>query len=156
MSQITVRRAHQTEAEALSALCVRSKAHWGYDAAFMALSRASLTIAPAFIASGRVLVAEDIEGRLLGVASIAPLDTVGNFDLVHLFVEPGVIRNGAGRLLFHAAAAKAKDEGATILVIQADPNAAGFYRRMGATDAGDAPSESIPDRRLPVLHYALG
>ena len=30
-----------------------------------------------------------------------------------------------------------------------------FYRRMGATDAGDAPSESIPGRRLPVLHHAL-
>jgi GNAT superfamily N-acetyltransferase len=155
MSQITIRLAREAEAAELTALCLRSKAHWGYDAEFMALSRAALTITPAFIATGRVFVAEAEDGRLLGIASVAPLVEDRIYDLVHLFIEPGVIGNGAGRRLFEAAANKSREDGARRLVIQSDPHAAEFYRRMGARDAGEAPSESIPGRMLPLLHFEL-
>ncbi len=155
MSEITIRPARPDEADALSALCMRSKAHWGYDAAFMALSRPSLTITPDLIASGRVRVAEDEDGTLLGMSSVAPLPEDGCYDLLHLFVEPRAIRTGAGRALFDAAAAMAKSHGARTLAIFADPNAAEFYRRVGARDAGEGPSEAIPGRMLPLLHYAL-
>ena len=30
-----------------------------------------------------------------------------------------------------------------------------FHRRLGATDAGEAPSESVPGRMLPLLHFEL-
>jgi predicted N-acetyltransferase YhbS len=156
MSQITIRRAREAEAAELTALCHRSKAHWSYDAAFMAQSRAALTITPAFIATRRVFVAEDESGRLLGVSSVAALPEQERcHDLVHLFVEPGVIQSGVGRRLFEAAANKARDDGARRLVILADPHAAEFYRRLGARDAGEAPSDSIPGRMLPLLHFEL-
>jgi len=155
MSQIAIRPASETEAAELTAICHRSKAHWGYDADFMALSRASLTISPSFIATGRVFVAEAENGALLGVASVAPLDRDRTYDLVHLFIEPGVIGNGIGRRLFEAAMTKARQDGARRLVIQSDPHAAAFYRRLGAKDAGEAPSESVPGRMLPLLHYEL-
>jgi hypothetical protein len=38
----------------------------------------------------------------------------------------------------------AKKLGATRLTIEADPNAAPFYRGMGAYDVGQAPSGSVP------------
>ena len=155
MSQITVRRAREQEARALSALCFRSKAHWGYGEEFMARSRAALTISPEFIATGRVFVAEPEGCAPLGVASVAPLAEEGAYDLVHLFVEPTTLLKGVGRTLFEAAANKARADGARRLVIQSDPHAVGFYRRLGATDAGEAPSESIPERMLPVLHFEL-
>jgi N-acetylglutamate synthase-like GNAT family acetyltransferase len=155
MAGMTIRRAHAEEAEVLSALCRRSKAHWGYDADFMRLSEAALTINPDFIASGRVLVAEDRNDKLLGVASVAPTNEQGLFDLVHLFVEPGLIGSGVGRTLFHAAAALAKQHSAARLSILADPFAADFYRRMGAKDIGKAPSDSIPGRKLPLLEFII-
>ena len=155
MGPITIRAALTAEAEALSALCFRSKAYWGYDADFMERVRGELTITPEAIATGRVLAALDGAGRLLGMASVAPLATPGDFDLVHLFVDVGVMRIGAGRALFFAAAARARAEGARRLVILAEPNAAAFYRRLGASDAGMAPSDSLPGRMLPLLHYAL-
>ena len=155
MSEITIRPARETEAAELTALCLRSKAHWGYDAAFMALSRAALTITPAFIATGCVFVAEEQGGALLGIASVAPLEQDRTYDLVHLFIEPGVIGNAVGRRLFEAAADRARQDGALTLVIQSDPHAAEFYRRLGARDAGEAPSESIPGRMLPMLHFEL-
>jgi predicted N-acetyltransferase YhbS len=156
MSQITIRPAREAEAAALTALCLRSKAHWGYDEEFMALSRAALTITPEFIATGCVFVAEAEDGRLLGISSVAALpDQERCHDLVHLFVEPGVIQSGVGRRLFEAAVNKARQDGARRLVILADPNAVEFYRRVGAKDAGEAPSESVPGRMLPLLHFEL-
>ncbi|MEJ0026700.1 MAG: GNAT family N-acetyltransferase [Rhizomicrobium sp.] len=151
---LTIRPARPDEAEALSALCKRAKAHWGYDAQFMRLSDAALTIAPALIETGRVLVAEDDGGGLAGMTSLAPLH--GDvWDLLHMFVEPAAIGTGAGRLLFGAIAKKARGFGGTVLSIQSDPHAEGFYLRLGARRCGEAPSESVPGRMLPMLEYDL-
>jgi GNAT superfamily N-acetyltransferase len=155
MGVFQIRAARAGEAAELSALCKRSKAHWGYDAEFMRLSGAALTIAPAFIATGLVLAAVSDDGALLGVASVAPLDEAGLFDLVHLFVEPGLIGGGVGRALFAAAVNLAKEKGARRLLILADPNAAAFYRRMGARDRGAAPSDAIAGRMLPLLEFII-
>lgn len=151
--RFTIRPARPEEAAALSALCLRSKAHWGYDAEFMRMSAAALTISPELIDTGRVLVAER-EGVLLGMASLAPLAD-GVWDLLHMFIDPAAIGSGVGRVLFGAITDMARALGGTMLSIQADPNAAGFYERMGARRAGEAPSESIPGRMLPMLEYAL-
>ena len=40
----TVRPARAGEAASLTALCLRSKAHWGYDAEFMRLSALTLKV----------------------------------------------------------------------------------------------------------------
>jgi N-acetylglutamate synthase-like GNAT family acetyltransferase len=151
---VNIRAPRPDEAAALSALCKRSKAHWGYDADFLARSDAALTIAPELIATGRVLVAEDASGTVLGMASLEPLAD-GVFDLLHMFVEPAAIGSGAGRQLFAAIAALARGLGAAKLSILADPHAQAFYLRMGARLAGEAPSDAIPDRMLPLLEFDL-
>lgn len=150
---ITVRFASPEEAPVLSALCKRSKAHWGYDAGFMALSEASLTISPAQILGGRVLAAERA-GTVVGMASLEPLEA-GVFDLVHLFVEPEAIESGVGSTLFEAACDLARRLSGKRLSITADPYAEAFYKQMGARRVGEAPSEAAPDRMLPVLEYDL-
>src|SRR5262249_17478957 len=104
-ASIGIRLAMPGEAPLLSALCMRSKAHWGYDARFMQLAHQSLQIDPAAIDAGRVLVAAGGEGGLLGVADCRALSEPGAFDLVHLFVEPRALRRGIGRALLEAACA---------------------------------------------------
>jgi GNAT superfamily N-acetyltransferase len=79
----------------------------------------------------------------------------GIAELSSLFVEPAQLRCGAGRQLFDWAKRTARGAGAAYLVIEADPHAAGFYRRMGAIDAGTVPSGSIPGRMLPLLKLSL-
>jgi len=153
MELFIVRPARPDEADALTALCLRAKAYWGYDADFMARSRASLTISRALIETGRVLVAER-SGELAGMASLDPLKG-GMWDLLHMFVEPSAIGTGVGRRLFREIAKLARASGGTLLSIQADPNAEAFYIRMGARRTGEAPSESIPDRMLPMLEFPL-
>lgn len=57
---------------------------------------------------------------------------------------------GLGALLFRHACEEAARLGARTLEIVSDPNAAGFYRKMGAVRRGEAPS--VPAGRvLPVL-----
>jgi N-acetylglutamate synthase-like GNAT family acetyltransferase len=156
MTRIAIRPARTDETERLSDICRRAKAHWGYDAAFMAASEVALTITPAMIVRGRVLLAESAPNEILGVATAEPLAAKGAFDLGHMFVEPNAMGSGVGRKLFEAIVALIAAEGAKKLVILADPNAEEFYRRMGAARVGDAPSDSIPGRRLPLLEYEIG
>jgi hypothetical protein len=47
--------------------------------------------------STQIAVAED-SGKLLGVAQVRVVD--GDADLLKLFVEPGILRCGIGRILF--------------------------------------------------------
>jgi GNAT superfamily N-acetyltransferase len=152
---LRVRLARASEADALTALCVRSKAHWGYDREFMRRSATSLTVTPAMIAEGRVLVAERPPARTLGVAAVEEMQARSRFDLALLFVEPSAIGCGVGRVLFDAAAKLVATRGGSSLSILADPFAAGFYQHLGAVRIGEAPSDAIPGRHLPLFDYAI-
>jgi GNAT superfamily N-acetyltransferase len=148
-----VRNAKLEEASSLTALCVRSKAHWGYDAAFMKLSAAALNVSEDDIAAGRVLVAADDAGLVIGMACVLPESDTADLDA--LFIDPPAIGSGAGRALFEAAVALARRQGARRMTILADPNAAAFYERMGARYLRHAPSDAIPGRTLPFYEYDL-
>ena len=150
---IAIRPARAGEGLALTALCVRSKAHWGYDAEFMRLSAAALAVPEDDIGTGRVLVAVDTAGHLLGMATVLGGDDT--VDLDALFVDPPAIGSGAGRALFAAALDLARGLGARRMTILADPNAAVFYERMGARFLRNAPSDAIPGRSLPLYEYDL-
>ena len=155
MNQFLVRLAQPREATALTALCARSKAHWGYDADFMRLSATALTIPPTMIEAGHVLVAEDRHASLVGVVAVQKMDCGDKFDLAQLFVDPSAIRTGIGRALFEAAVTLVARNGGSRLSILSDPFAEAFYIRLGAVRIGEAPSEAIPGRRLPLLEYAI-
>ena len=148
-----VRNAKPGEAASLTALCVRSKAHWGYDAAFMKLSAAALDVSEDDIAAGRVLVAVDDVDRVIGMACVLPEGETSDLDA--LFIDPPAIGSGAGRALFETAITLARRQGARRMTILADPNAAAFYERMGARYLRNAPSDAIPGRTLPFYEYNL-
>lgn len=144
-----IRPARPDEAEALTDLCLRSKAAWGYDDVFMAASRDALTVTPDRMAAGAYQVAEDEAGSLLGLAAIVRQGEDMDLDL--LFVEPGLMRGGVGRALLEWAVSAARARGACRLTILSDVHAEGFYRRCGAIRVGEAPSDAIPGRVLPLL-----
>ncbi len=110
---------------------LRSKAHWGYDAAFLAACRDELTLGADELTARRVVVAEDVRsGVLLGVASLEGEAPDGIIGL--LFVEPGLIGRGIGRTLYAHLLDTARAAGFTRLTIDSDPHAVGFYRALGA------------------------
>jgi GNAT superfamily N-acetyltransferase len=141
------------ELPTLSALCLRSKAVWGYGSGFMEACRSELTIQACELQSTSIAVAEE-NGKVVGVAQVKV--NGGEADLLKLFVEPTMLRRGVGMQLFHWAISEATAMSAYRMLIEADPDAAPFYRRMGAKDCGFAPSGSIPGRMLPKLVKELG
>ena len=63
---------------------------------------------------------------------------------------------GIGRALFEHAVEQTRRLGHRSLKIEADPNAAGFYIRMGARRAGSTvTSVQDPQRELPLFVYDL-
>ncbi|WP_031085297.1 GNAT family N-acetyltransferase [Streptomyces sp. NRRL WC-3549] len=150
---IRVRQGRPDEAATLTALALRSKAHWGYDDAFLAACRDELTLDPADVAARRTAVAER-DGGILGFTTLEGPPPRGVLGM--MFVEPDAIGQGVGRLLFTHVRQQARRLGFTVLTIDSDPNAEPFYTAMGAVRVGAVPSGSIPGRVLPLLELALG
>lgn len=139
----------------MSDLCLRAKAHWGYDPAFLERCRDALTVDPAAIRAGDVFVATDSEDRPVGLHQIAGAAGAETIELVLLYVEPTWIGRGIGRALFRHATDLARGRGGRQLSILADPHAAPFYLAQGATYRHDAPSDAIPGRMLPAYVLRL-
>jgi GNAT superfamily N-acetyltransferase len=154
MKEPFIRTASPDEAEALHALSIRSKAHWGYDAAFMALAAPKLALPADWIVAGRVFVAW-IDGEPAGVAAVLPPAADRIAELEHLFVDPPHMGRGLGATLLAACLGLAVKEGARGVRALADPQARPFYERQGFRRIGDAPSDAIPGRLLPVLLRTL-
>jgi hypothetical protein len=53
------------------------------------------------------------------------------------------------------AVSRARAGGASALELDADPNAVGFYERMGARQVGETPSSVVPGRSLPRMRIDL-
>jgi GNAT superfamily N-acetyltransferase len=115
---ITLRPARPGEAAPLTELCLRSKAHWGYDAAFMAACREELTVSEEVAGSPLVQLAT-VDGKLAAMAEIVRDEN--SWHLEKLFVDPPFMRLGLGRRLFGWSVRTAAEHGATSLEIAADP-----------------------------------
>jgi GNAT superfamily N-acetyltransferase len=150
--KLTVRRARRGEAGHLTALCLRSKRHWGYDEPFMRLAAMTLVVTEAAIAAGDVWVAATAgTDHALGVTALG--GSGSELELQLLFVDPPAMGLGVGRLLFDVARQHLTSAGVDRMLILSDPNATGFYLRMGARPIGEAPSDAIPGRMLPLFEY---
>lgn len=146
-----IRPARAAELTALTALCLRAKAHWGYDAAFMQAVVPELTLGPAALGPG--LVVWDEGGTALGVAQVALAGPEARLE--DLFVDPPAMGRGIGRALLDWALAHAASAGAQRMQFASDPFAEPFYRAMGARRVGTEPSGSIPGRMLPLMEFTL-
>ncbi len=150
---LTFRTARPDEAAALSALALRSKAHWGYDADFMAMCVAELTVRPELIEEAFALVAER-HGRIAGFILCAPVMPPAA-ELHMIFVEPEAIGQGIGRRLVETAFTGLAWLGVRQVEVDSDPHAEPFYRRCGFEPVGTVPSGSIPGRFLSRLCCVL-
>jgi GNAT superfamily N-acetyltransferase len=154
-SALRIRRARPEEAETLTDLIMRSKAHWGYDPARLAAWRLDHTLDAETIARDAVYCAEDVDtGVVAGVSHCVPQGD-DELYLDRLFVEPAWMGRGVGALLWRHAVEQAAARGARSLVFGADPNARPFYEHMGAVVVGWGDSSLMPGERFPLMRYTL-
>lgn len=119
----------------------------------MEIWRGNLTVSPGFVRENEVYVAV-IEGEPVGFCALVGQGRV--LELEHLWVLPAWIGAGLGRSLFEHAMARAAELGARTVLIKSDPNAEGFYRKMGARRTGENAYElEGHTRALPVMAVEL-
>jgi N-acetylglutamate synthase-like GNAT family acetyltransferase len=151
---IRIRRAQPDEAAVLTEIAHAAKRHWGYPENWIEHWKDDLTITPDFIANNEMYVAFAGE-EIAGCCALVIRDSLA--ELEHMWIRPEHMGNGVGRALFNQIMERAQTFDAKTVELSADPNAEGFYRRMGATRVGEVRSEIEGQPRvLPRMRFALG
>lgn len=145
-----IRRARPADIDTLTRIAHAAKRHWGYPEEWFALWKDALTVTPQALEQQAIYCA--VEGtELLGFYAVAGDGPTR--DLEHLWVAPARMGAGAGRGLLRHALGTVRAAGGTALRIASDPNAEGFYLKMGARRVGAGPSRP-EGRALPLLLLA--
>src|SRR5690348_7704157 len=144
-----IRPASIDEASVLTRIALDAKRYWGYPEHWIKHWEADLTISPEFIRDNHVYVAE-ADGEVRGFYALCV--SGAKAELEHMWVTPDCIGTGVGKELFLDAMERAAALDVRDVEFTADPNAAGFYERMGARQIGetDSPIDDLP-RKLPRL-----
>ena len=149
-----IRKAVTEDAPALTRIAHEAKRHWGYPEHWLRHWQDELTISADFIAGNDVYVAED-ESGLVGFYALIIRKEKAELD--HLWVTPQHIGTGVGKELFLHAMQHAARERVAEVEISSDPNAEGFYRKMGAHRIGETVLELDGEpRTLPLLFVEPG
>lgn len=150
---IQIRPAHPDEAETLTAIAHAAKRHWGYPEAWIEQWKTDLTITNDFIANNEMFVAI-VNDEIAGCGALVIEGKQA--ELEHMWVQPKHIGSGVGRALFATLRERARELKVSGLEISSDPNAEGFYERMGATRIGEVRSQIYGQpRSLPRMKIEL-
>ena len=150
---ISIRRVVPTEADVLTQIALSAKAHWGYPDRWMEIWTPELTFSPEYFEEHESWVALD-DARPIAFYTLE--EKSGNAWLENLWVLPEYIGRGAGRRLFLHAMSRSRELGHKTLQLEADPNAVGFYEKMGMYKIGERQSEVEGRQRvLPVMEMKL-
>jgi N-acetylglutamate synthase-like GNAT family acetyltransferase len=147
--KLNIRKASIEDANTLTKIAHEAKRHWGYPEHWIKHWQDDLTITPDFVATNQVYVAER-EGELLGFYALIVRKDKAELD--HMWVAPEHIGTGVGKELFIHAMQTAAKQNISEVGILSDPNAEGFYKKMGAHQVGETISEiNGKPRSLPRL-----
>lgn len=140
------------EGERLREIAIAAKSYWGYDLERVVQWAAMGDFSPQGLREkGGVYVAET-QGQVIGWASLISQGDVCRLD--DLWVEPEWMSRRVGSLLFRHVVERAKQMGATRMEWEAEPNALGFYGKMGGRYLRDS-EPSIWGRVIPVMGIDL-
>lgn len=140
-----IRTALADESTTLSDIALNAKRHWGYPEHWIKHWEADLTISPDFINNNHVYVVEE-DGEIRGFYALCV--TNEKAELEHMWVSPQYIGTGIGKVLFLDAMERAAQMNVSEVELSADPNAAGFYERMGAEKIGEVDSSMDGQPRI--------
>ncbi|HNB36801.1 MAG TPA: GNAT family N-acetyltransferase [Anaerolineales bacterium] len=153
MKNSILTRALPEHAESLTEITLAGKRHWNYPERWIELWRPSLNISADYISAHETWMCV-LNGRPIAYYSLS--ENEEGLWLDNLWVLPEYIGKGLGRQLFEHARVQSRLRGASVLNIEADPNAEAFYQHMGAQRVGEHQYElEGQPRMLPVLTYKL-
>ncbi len=148
-----IRRARPEDAEKLSQIARAAKSYWNYPEKWLILWKNDLQVTREDILKNEVFAMSE-KDEIIGFYELKIDEKMAALE--HLWINPENIRSGIGRKLFAHALEKAVLSNAEVLNILSDPNAEGFYKKMGAKRIGDIVSEIEGNGRiLPLMQLVL-
>ena len=136
--------------EVINDFILQSKASWGYSQALLNLWRSGLEVSAQDVLSRHFFFGRSDE-RLVLIYSLSELSSP-SCELEDCWIHPDFIGKGLGASIFCDIEKRMLQLGWTSMKIVSDPNAAGFYKRMGAVQAGEA--QGKPEGRvLPIFEW---
>jgi GNAT superfamily N-acetyltransferase len=150
-----MRRGLPADSGRLSEIARAAKAHWGYPEAWLATWEPILRITPDYLLHRLVYVGV-LGEEVVGFYALEQSEE-DRWSLAHFWVDPSWHGRGFGRHMYGHALDRVRAIQPGVMVIEADPYAAGFYARMGARQRGTvpAPVPGDPDRALPVFEVEV-
>ena len=145
-----IRRGRVEEGVRLKQIAIASKGFWGYEPELVRAWADQGDFTPEVLRKLVLFVAET-DGRAIAWASVEPRGETAW--LADLWVEPDWIGQGIGARLFRRAAGEARRLGAIGMEWEAEPNALGFYEKMGGRPVREGRSEW--GRMLSVMRVEL-
>jgi GNAT superfamily N-acetyltransferase len=144
-------RAQAFDAPRLSRIAVEAKRALAYPEDWIDYWRNELSISPSRVLSSETYCAT-LDGKIAGFYELRRNQRF--VELEHLWVLPRHQRRGIGLALFAHAVERARECGFKGFVITSDPNAAGFYKKMGARQFDTLCTEVQGQvRELPMFVY---
>ena len=155
-----IRAAKTEDSEALTKISFASKNYWNYPKEYFEIWKNELTISRDYIHENDVFVYEK-DGSIIGYYSMVnlkagieisgiPIDK--GIWLEHMFIDPDHIGTGIGTKLFQHMRERCISADIREVGILADPNARGFWEKMGCVYMREYPS-TIEGRTTPFLKY---
>jgi GNAT superfamily N-acetyltransferase len=149
--ELTIRVGGRNEAAPLREILAGAKGYWGYEPERLRHWVEAYDFDELF-RTHEVFVAEAGGGVVAWASLVPPVERVAVLD--DLWVEPAWIGKCVGSRLFTVARERASALGAAQMEWEAEPNAIGFYERMGARRVRDGTSEW--GRQLSIMAVTVG
>jgi N-acetylglutamate synthase-like GNAT family acetyltransferase len=142
-----IRDAGHDDRDAVRELHRRSSLVWDADRANMEAHPELFGVSIEAIDEGRARVALAPDGTLLGFSVIAHVEP-GVCELDDLFVDPDVMTQGIGSALVADVATRAVAAGDSEIAVTANPDAIGFYERVGFARGESVPTQFRQGMRM--------
>ena len=150
---ISICRVNPDEAAALTQIALSAKRYWNYPERWMEIWTPQLTFDAKYFEENESWVAVD-DGESIAFYSLQEKNATAWLE--NLWVLPEHIGQGVGKQLFLHAISRSLELRYKTLQLEADPNAVGFYEKMGMHKIGERYSEVEGEPRiLPIMEMKL-
>ncbi|MEM9324388.1 MAG: GNAT family N-acetyltransferase [Bacteroidota bacterium] len=146
MGQLSFRYARPSDLSDLNYISIAAKKHWGYPQDWIDRWMSDLRVTEKDLAERIVLLAE-ADHEVVGFTIVS--DCRDYYEIDHLWILPKYIGRGYGRQLLVWTMEHFLTQVKRLIVV-ADPNAEGFYKKMGF-ETYDKIESYPPGRFLPVM-----
>ena len=150
---ILIRQVIPDEADVLTKIAISAKRFWNYPERWMEIWIPQLTFDSKYFEANESWAAEIND---IPIAFYTLQNRNGNAWIENLWVAAEYIGMGIGKQLFLHAKIRSLGLGYKILQLEADPNALGFYEKMGMRKIGEHPADvDGQPRSIPVLEIVI-